>query len=134
MAPLSADDEDVDPDESWWVEPEGKESEQDEPFEYASEDEAELDEEQPLSARGGRLGIFAPSRNGSTDDSADEGAEALPPIEAEEGFQDVEDDTEAFLEKVFSELEPEDEPESEGHGLLRRRRLGTMIPDASNDD
>ena len=38
---------------------------------------------------------------------------------------DVEEDTEAFLEKVFSELE-ETEDEQEGHGLLRRRRLGAL--------
>jgi hypothetical protein len=45
----------------------------------------------------------------------------------------VEEDTEAFLEKVFSELESSDEepeeqqePEDEGHGLLRRRRMGTL--------
>jgi hypothetical protein len=39
---------------------------------------------------------------------------------------DVEEDTEAFLEKVFSELDnPEPEVE-EGHGLLRRRRMGTL--------
>ena len=38
---------------------------------------------------------------------------------------DVEEDTEAFLEKVFSELE-ETEEENEGHGLLRRRRLGAL--------
>jgi hypothetical protein len=38
---------------------------------------------------------------------------------------DVEEDTEAFLEKVFSELD-ETDPEQEGHGLLRRRRLGAL--------
>ena len=46
---------------------------------------------------------------------------------------EVEEDTEAFLEKVFSELEtPEDEPEEEGYGLLRRRRMGA-IRDHSSD-
>lgn len=38
---------------------------------------------------------------------------------------EVEEDTEAFLEKVFSELDETDE-ENEGHGLLRRRRLGAL--------
>ncbi len=48
---------------------------------------------------------------------------------------DVEEDTEAFLEKVFSELgsseaeedsgSEESEPE-EGYGLLRRRRMGSL--------
>jgi hypothetical protein len=37
---------------------------------------------------------------------------------------EVEEDTEAFLEKVFSELEETEE--NEGHGLLRRRRLGAL--------
>lgn len=49
------------------------------------------------------------------DPEADDAAEA----------SDVEEDTEAFLEKVFSELEEGDE-EHEGHGLLRRRRLGAL--------
>ncbi len=56
---------------------------------------------------------------------------------ADEGKGD-EEGTEAFLEKVFSELESSDAPESsddsedsdseaeEGHGLLRRRRMGTL--------
>jgi hypothetical protein len=37
----------------------------------------------------------------------------------------VEEDTESFLEKVFSELEAPEEAE-EGYGLLRRRRMGTL--------
>jgi hypothetical protein len=43
----------------------------------------------------------------------------------EDDDSEVEEDTEAFLEKVFSELE-ETEEEHEGHGLLRRRRLGAL--------
>ncbi len=52
---------------------------------------------------------------------------------------DVEEDTEAFLEKVFSELdtpsEDEDgsEDQDEGYGLLRRRRLGAMRDITSRD-
>ncbi len=45
--------------------------------------------------------------------------------------EDVEGDTEAFLEKVFSGLEPEEASE-EGYGLLRRRRMGALR-DLSND-
>lgn len=44
---------------------------------------------------------------------------------------EVEEDTEAFLEKVFSELEPTDTSD-EGYGLLRRRRMG-VLRDFSND-
>ena len=39
---------------------------------------------------------------------------------------EVEEDTEAFLEKVFSELESSESEPDEGHGLLRRRRMGTL--------
>jgi hypothetical protein len=55
-------------------------------------------------------------------------AEALseiPPVGEPNEASDVEGDTEAFLEKVFSELDSEPEVE-EGHGLLRRRRMGTL--------
>ncbi len=46
----------------------------------------------------------------------------------------VEDDTEAFLEKVFSELgsETEHDEEEDGYGLLRRRGLGNS-QDAPSD-
>lgn len=53
---------------------------------------------------------------GSDDDDDDD----------DESDGDVEEDTEAFLEKVFSELDRSDEGEEEGYGLLRRRRLGAM--------
>lgn len=48
------------------------------------------------------------------------------PDAEETAEEDVEEDTEAFLEKVFSELEETEEDEHEGHGLLRRRRLGAL--------
>lgn len=62
-------------------------------------------------------------------------SEDLAEMPSVEDDSDVEGDTEAFLEKVFSELESsesesgqesEPEPEEEGHGLLRRRRMGTL--------
>jgi hypothetical protein len=69
------------------------------------------------------------------EETGDEGAET-PEVVAEDlsempstaDAEEVEEDTEAFLEKVFSELESsESEPESdEGHGLLRRRRMGSL--------
>lgn len=89
--PPAVGEEDVDPNESWWEEPEEEKSVDETPESPAVE---------------------------SSDDS------------------DVEEDTEAFLEKVFSELEtsgPEaaesDTSESEaeeGYGLLRRRRMGSL--------
>lgn len=39
---------------------------------------------------------------------------------------EVEEDTEAFLEKVFSELDSPQSENDEGFGLLRRRRMGSM--------
>ena len=58
--------------------------------------------------------------------------EGLSEMPTTEDDVDVEEDTEAFLEKVFSELEgaeeePEEEAEGEeGFGLLRRRRMGSL--------
>lgn len=97
------DDEDIDPDESWWREPDVE----DEPVE---EDESR------------------------TPEVVSEGLSEIPPVEASDDDPDVGEDTEAFLEKVFSELdssETEDEAD-EGHGLLRRRRMG-MLRDFSSD-
>jgi len=93
-------------DESWWQEPEEE-----------NVPEAPTDEVTPEVVSEGLSEI--PSVGETDEDDSD----------------DVEEDTEAFLEKVFSELgsaENEDdsdseEPESdEGHGLLRRRRMGSL--------
>jgi Domain of unknown function (DUF4388) len=87
-----ADSAEVDPNQSWWKEPDP------EPVE-----DADLE------------GVAAAS------DTMVETA-TLP---------DVEEDTEAFLEKVFSDMEPTEETD-EGYGLLRRRRMG-VLRDLSND-
>ena len=62
--------------------------------------------------------------DGSVEDSDSE----MPTVEdSEDDSDDVEGDTEAFLEKVFSELDSsETEEGEEGHGLLRRRRMGSL--------
>ena len=73
-----------------------------------------------------RFGAFTRSRNG-LDAGDNETAETEPETE----FETVEDDTEAFLEQVFSELDPPKE-ENEGHGLLKRRRFGATLEDAPN--
>lgn len=94
------DEEDVDPNESWWQEP---------------EDESD----------GGDV------TGSETPEVVSEGLSEIPGVDSDDS--DVEEDTEAFLEKVFSELESSDaeseqepEPQEEGHGLLRRRRMGTL--------
>lgn len=43
------------------------------------------------------------------------------------------EDADAFLEKVFSELGPEQDDESEGHGLMRRRRMGSILRELGED-
>lgn len=55
-----------------------------------------------------------------------EGLSEIPAVGGSEEGADVEGDTEAFLEKVFSELESTEPEAEEGHGLLRRRRMGTL--------
>jgi hypothetical protein len=82
----------VDPNQSWWKEP-----------------EPEADAE------------------GSEEAAAVESAT----IVETEARPDVEEDTEAFLEKVFSDMEPAEESD-EGYGLLRRRRMG-VLRDTSTD-
>jgi hypothetical protein len=61
-----------------------------------------------------------------------EGWSEIPPVEGSKDESHVEEDTEAFLEKVFSELESSEQEGEEGHGLLRRRRMGTLR-DLSSD-
>lgn len=50
----------------------------------------------------------------------------IPAAEHDDRSTEVEEDTEAFLEKVFSELDSSEPETEEGHGLLRRRRMGTL--------
>ena len=72
-----------------------------------------------------------------TPEVVSEGLSEIPPVATsdQDDSGDVEEDTEAFLEKVFSELgsaEDEDGSDSaeseaeEGYGLLRRRRMGSL--------
>jgi hypothetical protein len=108
------DEEEVDPNESWWQEPkdEGK----------SVDEDAEVDQRTPEVVSEGLSEI--PTVEGSRDAVVEE-AEG-------DDDSDVEDDTEAFLEKVFSELDSSDSSDEsdseaeEGHGLLRRRRMGSL--------
>lgn len=59
-----------------------------------------------------------------TPEVVSEGLSEIPSVEGRD--DEVEEDTEAFLEKVFSELESSDSEDDEGHGLLRRRRMGSL--------
>jgi hypothetical protein len=58
-----------------------------------------------------------------------------PALETEPEPESVEEDTEAFLEKVFSQLDSNGQVdvEEEGHGLLRRRRMGSVLKEIDED-
>jgi hypothetical protein len=90
-------DADVDPDESWWQEPRDEKE----------DDVVEVDDSQTPAV-------------------VSEGLSEIPPVVGSKEDSHVEEDTEAFLEKVFSELESSETEDEEGHGLLRRRRMGTL--------
>jgi hypothetical protein len=130
-------DPDRDRDESWWQEP-GEEASaeaeeiSDEPVHAEAGEEAA--EHASEAERASIFGAYAPAREVEPTHEGREETSQAPTLTAEaEEAEDVEEDTEAFLEKVFSELETtEEEPEEEGYGLLRRRRLGA-IRDNSSD-
>ena len=120
--------EDVDPNESWWEEPQDETEEvtEDAPSEMPV---AEFDQEEVTDE--------VETAEDDTAEMPTVGAEASEESDSDDtedtdDSDEVEEDTEAFLEKVFSELETPEEPEEEGYGLLRRRRMGA-IRDASND-
>lgn len=121
----------VDPDQSWWQEPEDDgEPDTDEETVTAETPTEETTE----AASESMFGRFAPGARKSDTEPADEIAESdavvdeAPVVADAQDTAEVEEDTEAFLEKVFSELESADETESEeeGYGLLRRRRMGAI--------
>lgn len=127
-------DADLDPGDSWWQEPQ-----EEEPVaaEEAADDAVHADTEEtaPEVEHDSIFGAFAPARNAEPVHEGGEETSQIPTLTDEaEHVEDVEEDTEAFLEKVFSELEAtEEEPEEEGYGLLRRRRMGAArenSPDA----
>ncbi|MEX0865296.1 MAG: DUF4388 domain-containing protein [Acidimicrobiia bacterium] len=102
----------VDPNQSWWREPVAGET----------SDEVEPDADQAIAAA-----IEGDQAWGESQPAVES------PVETRDttGHAEVEEDTEAFLEKVFSDMEPAEEPD-EGYGLLRRRRMGTLR-DLSNE-
>jgi hypothetical protein len=82
----------------------------------------------------GRPAEIVPSGSeASAEETGDTGAE--PASYDETADQDVEEDTEAFLEKVFSQLDSNGKAdiEEEGHGLLRRRRMGSVLKEIDED-
>jgi hypothetical protein len=138
------DDEDKDPNESWWVEPQVDESD-------AEPAAAEAQESEPEAPRDSRFGQFRNMVAAAEDQTGEEPQaetesevqpaavfeaqdETAPVLETPSDLDAVEEDTEAFLEKVFSQLESNGQPEEEGHGLLRRRRLGSVLKELNEED
>jgi hypothetical protein len=103
--------DDVDPDQSWWQEPAAEE-------ELVEEEQVEDDDSLTPEVVSEGLSEIPPV-HGPAQNAEVEEAEETEEAEAEE-------DTEAFLEKVFSELESSEAEADEGHGLLRRRRMGSL--------
>jgi hypothetical protein len=139
------DEEDKDPNESWWVEPEHDQA-GDTP---AAETEVDATE-QAEPSKDSRFGHFVRAAQVESPAPVVESAELAeepvdgyeddeyldaPVIEPAADLEDVEEDTEAFLEKVFSQLEVNGQPEveEEGHGLLRRRRMGSVLKEIEED-
>lgn len=142
--------EDKNPNESWWVEPADEASS----AEAGELNEApDVDEEPAEPETSSRFGHFVRAANSEpaftppveseppaleADDSdvpAHEEATHSEPAAESEGVEGVEEDTEAFLEKVFSQLEVNGQAdvEDEGHGLLRRRRMGSVLKEIDED-
>ena len=135
-------------DGSWWVEPDSEETD-DAP---AADADADADAQPEPATRDSRFGQFAAKAESTEDggtgldlgyqsnafaEPTPETAEEAAPEATYESPADlgaVEEDTEAFLEKVFSQLESNGQPEEEGHGLLRRRRLGSVLKEVTEDN
>jgi len=156
VAQVAANLEEPNSNESWWVEPQAEdavggvtESLSTDQTEEAAPSEPVKDsrfghfvraaiQEEPITPVAESLTPSTPeSLAPSTpefedeDDSFEEVPAFAPAAEADE----VEEDTEAFLEKVFSQLEVngQAEVEEEGHGLLRRRRMGSVLKEIDED-
>ncbi len=63
----------------------------------------------------------------------DEAGTGKVSIDEPAGDVSTEDDTEAFLEKVFSDLGEEHDTTEDGHGLMRRRRMGSILRELGED-
>jgi hypothetical protein len=150
--------EPVAPADSWWVEPQdepqdeveaGVEAAPDEEpeagtdeaiFEYPNGDIQDADTDDSKESRFGHFAWPKSDSFATEDEPAAEvegHAAAVAETTSFEGAteQAVEEDTEAFLEKVFSQLDVNGKAdvEEEGHGLLRRRRMGSVLKEIDED-
>ncbi|HEY4606495.1 MAG TPA: hypothetical protein VIH55_02515, partial [Acidimicrobiia bacterium] len=140
--------ENVGVNESWWTEPQDVE-----PVDEVAQEEAQEEPEPSEPTKDSRFGHYiraaaaAPSETfaspvesfePATPEAEEEGDELYaeaPSFEPAAETEGVEEDTEAFLEKVFSQLEVNGQAdvEEEGHGLLRRRRMGSVLKEIDED-
>ncbi len=121
--PAGTSDEGVDPDQSWWAEP-------------PDDEESPAADTEAVAATGNdqsgssMFGRFAP---GGSADEEDPGESMIPAVEKPETTE-IEEDTEAFLEKVFSELDSADESDDgdASHGIIARGRMGAGQDNATD--
>ncbi len=110
-------------------------------FEQGPEATEEPGSDETKESRFGHFAWSSRSAEGAAapDEPETAAAEQTDPAETSpqegEAGEAVEEDTEAFLEKVFSQLDASDkvDVEEEGHGLLRRRRMGSVLKDIDED-
>jgi Domain of unknown function (DUF4388) len=122
-------DEGLGPDQSWWEEP-GDEDSQTE----AEAEAEEVAEDQAIEVKSTSIfGAYAPGASEEPAAVVKEDLSEVPAVGEDDEDGEVEEDTEAFLEKVFSELDSPKDEDEEGYGLLRRRRLG-VTRDSSGDN
>lgn len=117
-----------DPQKSWWEEPED-----DTATAPSSSSEASAVEEDTNEADAAVKDAFAADEDS---DFFKTTAPAVFDTPVETIVNEVSDDSDAadaFLEKVFSELGPEESEENEGHGLMRRRRMGSILRELDED-
>lgn len=112
-----------DPQESWWEEPEIETSAAPTADEHIAEEPHAEDND---------------FEGGTEPEPMPESQEPAQPVSSDEPAPsgpapDGEEDADAFLEKVFSELGPGEEEETEGHGLMRRRRMGSILRELGED-
>ncbi len=119
-----------DPQESWWEEPEVAAPVAEESVEAAPETVSqELVTSQPAAQTDEiHADASAPEAEVETETSVPAIEESADGAETPDG-----EDADAFLEKVFSELGPGEEEENEGHGLMRRRRMGSILRELGED-
>ena len=106
---------------------------QDEVAEEPAAAEAQAGVQEEVAAEAEPVAVDEPVEEPAAAVGAEMLEDAPLPV-ADGGLDNVEEDTEAFLEKVFSELESNGQPDvDEGHGLLRRRRMGSVLKELDED-